>query len=149
MSEIHDFKGFYCRALIVNPQAIDVTEATIVDATLVNKKSQPWPVWKRVLAGFVALAVAAGLGWSFWITGMLMFMFSLDGASASDIPDWVEPFMLVAWGAIVIVTVVLPPLLFMCGVSVKRCAVALAILTVASVVSPMVAWVATMVAISK
>lgn len=92
-----------------------MNESEIVDAQIVMQDVD-LPVWKRTLLAIGLAVILAAIGGMVWIFGILMFTFSLDGASSSDLPDWLDGFMLVGWPATIAIFTVVPPILMAVGV---------------------------------
>ena len=95
--------------------------------------------WRLLLAaGWVIVfgAVCAG----YWIFGMLMFTFSLDGASPGDVPRWLEVFMLIGWPIMIATAVVVPALMIAAGVNLARAILACIVLLAASAVAIVACW---------
>ena len=78
-----------------------------------NGKPRHWV--RRAIAGSALLLVLAGIGWSAWMMGLLMYAFSLDAAHPGDIPRWLEQYMLIVWPTIITFAVVLPVIAFWCN----------------------------------
>lgn len=93
-----------------------MNETQIIDAEVVVEHSNRLSIGKRILLALGMLLVLSAAGGGIWIFGILMFTFSLDGASSSDLPDWLDVFMLVGWPATIVLFAALPPLLTLIGV---------------------------------
>lgn len=88
-------------------------------------------VW-RILIALGWIVVGSGIAIGVWLFGMLMFAFSLDGASASKIPHWLELFVLVGWPLVLGVTVVVPAVLVGFGIHPLKIGGATAVLAMIS-----------------
>ena len=100
-----------------------IVEAELAGMPICRSASQsprPLAVWKRLLIASAVGIVLAVAGAGVWLFGILMFTFSLDGASSSQLPDWLEPLMLVGWPVSIGIAAVLPALLIACGVRWNR-----------------------------
>ena len=87
-----------------------------VETNVDRAKRQPSkPTWVRLVAAIATLVVGSVLGLSVYIFGMLMFMFSLDSATANQIPEWLELYMLIGWPCIITLAVVVPPIFIAVG----------------------------------
>lgn len=87
----------------------------------VNKVAdQQKPVWKRLFLAFFVFVGLCLLSGSTWVFGILMFTFSLDGASSSQLPTWLDAFMLIVWPATVALVPIVPTGMMICGSSWRR-----------------------------
>lgn len=109
---------------------------------------RPFATWKRLLFGFLWIVGAGMFGWSLWVTGMLMLAFSMDGANSSEIPNWMEPLILIGWAPMVAIASLIPPALFMFGVRAKQCWRLQAVLLAINLAIPVVTWFALISAIT-
>ncbi len=104
-----DFKPVYDAKLVSTPLACESSGVT-----------DRWPLGKRMLVAFAVGTALSVAGVGVWMFGILMLTFSLDGASSNQLPDWLEPLMLVGWPVSIGMAAVLPALLIARGVHWNR-----------------------------
>lgn len=95
----------------------------------------------RILIAAAWLLIASISGGGVWMIGMLLMAFSGDSAKSQALPDWLEPAMIVGWPISLAVAVVLPPILYACGLKGPYSAVAAGALLLISAIFYATCWV--------
>ena len=127
-------------------------EEPVIDASLIaTSPSNGYviPVWARWMIAFFLWIIGGGLCVGVYFVGMLFLMFSLDGASSSDLPKWLEPMMLVGWPIGMGIAVTIPPLLYGCGFRIHIPIIAAVLGIILIVGMLMGGWIATLASISN
>ena len=95
--------------------------------------------WRLLFAA--AWTIGAGVtGAGMWMFGILMFTFSMDGASPNNVPNWLEPYMLLGWPLVIAATVLAPAVMLLYGAPLGRTLATFAGLAATSVCWILAGW---------
>jgi hypothetical protein len=95
----------------------------------------------RILIAAAWLLIAAISGGGIWMIGMLLMAFSGDNAKLQSLPTWLEPTMIVGWPISLVVAVVIPPILYACGLKGSYSAITAGVLLLISAVFYATCWI--------
>ena len=89
-----------------HPFIANADQDHLIGLSRVERKRAGLKIWQRLLLAAGLLVGLAAAGFCFWIFGILMFTFALDGANGQQLPKWLDAFMLFGWplsiGAVVV-----------------------------------------------
>ena len=106
------------------------------------------PVWARIMIAVVMMIVMGGAGVAVIMFGMLMMAFSMDSASASDIPDWFEIAVIIGWPITVGAVALVPACFFAAGAKARWPIGSFVLLSAFSVFYIVACWIGLIAAIS-